>query len=64
MSRAEELFGAELRLRRAAVAYQDCAGLKNECESVDKARKELRAAAVNYAETANDLDYLVEDPNA
>lgn len=61
MSRAEELFVAERGLRQAAVAYAGArSGAITDRKEQEDARRALRAAAVHYAETANDLDYLQE----
>jgi hypothetical protein len=56
MSRAEDLFTVEMRLRNAATLYA--------ANQTAETRKALRAAAVEYADMANDLDFLVDPPEA
>jgi hypothetical protein len=61
MSRAEELFDAERKLRQAAVGYSNArSGAITDRKELEDLRRALRAAAIEYAETANDLDWLAE----
>lgn len=49
----EELFQAELRLRRAAMTHASAESLRQDSETASNARKELRIAARNYAAVAS-----------
>lgn len=60
MSRAEELFDAERKLRQAATAYSgERSGAIVDRKEQEDARKALRQAAIEYANCADDLNDLV-----
>ncbi len=61
MTRAEDLFTRERRLRRAACGYEYSKSVAVQSGQtrealVEKARAELRDAAIAFAELANELE--------